>query len=298
MDTNNTISIVVASDNQYTVLTAALLKSIEVNHKSNEHINFTIIDDGISAANKKKLENSINKNIITLNWIKASKLIPDNIKIPSDQSTLPYTAYLRLFAPYAVESDCQKLIYMDVDMLMYDDVSNLYHIDLENNIIGAVQDYQFVVSSPYAIKNYKELSMLPDAMYFNSGLLVIDTQKWIEADISKKVIDCMNENLAHVLYADQYGLNVVLHKDWKQIDLLWNCSDYFEIPSNPSLVHFLNIKPIFKSCPSLQRNKDEFYRILSLTEFKDFKPKSDYHRLFKKGFTKAKKMVHNLFVNS
>lgn len=138
--------------------------------------------------------------------------------------------------------------------------------------------------------------MLPDAMYFNGGLLLIDTQKWIEADISKKVIDCMNENIAHVQYADQYGLNVILHKDWKQIDLLWNCSDYFEKPSNPSLVHFLNIKPIFKSCPSLQRNKDEFYRILNLTEFKNFKPKSDYHRLFKKGFTKAKKMMYNMIV--
>ncbi|RYE14188.1 MAG: glycosyltransferase family 8 protein [Rickettsiales bacterium] len=294
MISDRIITIVVASDNQYAVLTAALLKSIEINHKTPEHINFIIIDDGISNSNKKKLEQSINNSIITLKWIKADNLIPANIKIPADQSTLPYTTYLRLFTPYAVDQECKKLIYMDVDMLMFDDVSNLYNIDLGNKIIGAVQDYQFVVSSPTAIKNYQALGMLPDAMYFNGGMLLIDTQKWREADISKKVIDCMNENLEHVLYADQYGLNVVLHKNWKQIDLLWNCSDYFEEPSNPSLVHFLNIKPIFKSCPSLQRNKDEFFRVLSLTAFKNFKPKSDYHRLFKKGFTKAKKVVHNL----
>ncbi|RYE24997.1 MAG: hypothetical protein EOP45_05255 [Sphingobacteriaceae bacterium] len=121
---NTSISIVVASDNQYAVLTAALLKSIEINHKSGEHIDFTIIDDGISSINRNKLKTSVNTNKITLNWVKSAELIPNNIKIPSDQSTLPYTTYLRLFAPYAVKKSCKKLIYMDVDMLMYDDVAN------------------------------------------------------------------------------------------------------------------------------------------------------------------------------
>lgn len=296
MNSKEKISIVVASDNQYAVLTAALIKSIEVNHKSGELISFTIIDDGISKTNKEKLKNSINSDITSLHFIKSTSIIPPNVKIPIDQSTYPVTAYLRLFAPYAA-SDCNKIIYMDVDMLMYDDISNLHNINIGNNIIGAVQDYQGIFSSPYAIKNYKELGFSPEAKYFNSGLLVINPKKWIEEDIANKVIKCMVDNEGYYNYPDQYGFNVVLYNQWYEIDRLWNCSDYFEIPSNPSLVHFLNIKPIFKSCPSLKRHINEFYRLLSFTAFKDFKPKNDYHRLLKKGFTKFKKVVHKNVIN-
>lgn len=46
------ISIVVASDNHYAVMIAALIKSVEINHISNELLSFTIIDDGISKTNK------------------------------------------------------------------------------------------------------------------------------------------------------------------------------------------------------------------------------------------------------
>lgn len=289
------ISIVVASDNQYAVLTAALIKSIEINHKSKELLSFTIIDDGISKNNKEKLQKSINTVTTTINFVKSKDVMPETAVIPNDLSTYPITAYLRLFAPYAVGLDCEKFIYMDVDMLMYDDVSKLYNIDINDNIIGAVQDYQLVVSSPYAIKNYKELGIPPETKYFNSGLLLINSKKWIDADIANKVINCMNDNKGYYDYPDQYGFNVVLQNQWYEIDLVWNCSDYFETPSNPSLVHFLNIKPIFKSCPSLKRHRDEFDRVLNLTAFKDFSPMSDYHRLFKKGFTKAKKIILNTF---
>lgn len=290
MNIDNTIHIVLASDNHYVILVAVLIKSIEINHKSSEKLAFTIMDDGISDYNKNKLQNTINPKTTNLNWVDAKTVIPLDVKIPQDNSTLPYTTYLRLFSPYVVDN-CKKIIYMDVDMIAYDDISNLYNIDIGENIIAAVQDYQGVVSSPNAIKNYKELGLDPETKYFNAGLLLINTEKWIENNIAKKAIECMNNNINHVLFADQYGLNVILHNKWQQISLLWNCSDYFEIPSNPSIVHFLNIKPIFKSCPSLQRHKDEFYRMLSLTPFKNFKPKSDYHRLFKKGFTKVKKIL-------
>lgn len=295
MDNKEKIFVVVACDNQYAVLTAALFKSIEINHKTDELLFFTVINDGISKTNQEKLKQSINTSITHLNFVTPKDIIPLNVKIPLDQSTYPITAYLRLFAPFAVKQNCNKIIYMDVDMLMYDDISNLNNIDLGENIVGAVQDYQFVVSSPYAIKNYKQLGIPAEAKYFNSGLLVINPQKWIEEDIANKVIKCMIDNKGFYDYPDQYGFNVVLYRRWHEINLRWNCSDYFDEVPNPGLVHFLNIKPIFKSCPSIKKHKDEFYRVLGLTEFKDFKPKSDYHRLFKKGFTKAKKMAQNFF---
>lgn len=295
MNAKEKISIVVASDNHYAVLIAALIKSIEVNHKSDELISFTIIDDGISNKNKEKLKKSIDPKITTLHWKKSSDVIPPEINIPVDQTTLPITTYLRLFAPYAAGLDCEKVIYMDVDMILYEDISKLYHTDIGNNTLGAVQDYMETFA-PRGIPNYKELDIPPKTKYFNAGLLLINSKKWLEADVANRVINCMNDNKQHVLYADQYGLNIILRNQWYELDRVWNRSDSFDYLPNPSLVHFLDIKPIFKSCFALQKNKDEFFRLLSLTAYKNFKPKSDYQRLFKKGFTKAKKIVQNKLI--
>lgn len=293
MISSEKITIVVTIDNKYVVLTAVLFKSIELNHKSNELISFIIVDDGISEVNKKKLVKSIDPVMSTLSFVKSSEVKPPDVKIPVDQTMMPLITYLRLFSPYAVDSSCEKLIYMDVDMIAYDDISKVYNIDLGDKVFGAVQDYQLVVNSPTAIKNFKELGIPAETKYFNAGLLLINREKWIEEHVATKVIQCMNDNKEHVLFADQYGLNVTMHNKWKEIDRVWNRSDLFDYLPEPSLVHFLDIKPIYKSCFSLQKHKDEFFRILSLTEFKDFKPKSNYQRLFKKGFIKAKKIAQS-----
>lgn len=293
MNSSKMITIVVTIDNKYVVLTAALLKSIELNHKSNELISFVIVDDGITEENKKKLLKSVDPNIIMVSFVKSSEVKPLDVKIPVDQTMMPLITYLRLFSPYAVGAECEKLIYMDVDMILYDDISKVYNIDLEDKVFAAVQDYQLVVNSPTAIKNFKELGIPAETKYFNAGLLLINRKKWIEEDVATKVIKCMNDNKEHVLYSDQYGLNVIMHNKWKEIDRVWNRSDLFDYLPKPSLVHFLDIKPIYKSCFSLQKHKDEFYRVLSLTEFRDFKPESNYYRLFKKGFIKAKKIAQS-----
>jgi len=51
------ITIVVASDDNYLVLLAALINSIETNLKPGVAINLWIIEDQISASNKEKLQN-------------------------------------------------------------------------------------------------------------------------------------------------------------------------------------------------------------------------------------------------
>lgn len=96
---NDKITIVVASDNHYAILIAALLKSIEINHKTPEHIDFYIIDDGISHESIRKINSIPDPSKITLNWRKREDIVPKEIVIPADTSAFPITAYMRLFAP-------------------------------------------------------------------------------------------------------------------------------------------------------------------------------------------------------
>ncbi|TXK52124.1 glycosyltransferase family 8 protein, partial [Pontibacter qinzhouensis] len=233
---------------------------------------------------------SINPQVTSLNWVLSQNVIPATTKLPVDHTAFPLTAYMRLFAPFLIPASESKVIYMDVDMIVLEDISKLWHTDIGNNIFAAVQDHQKVVSCEWGgIPNYKALGIPADTKYFNSGLLLINTKKWIEAGISNKVIRCMNDNMAHVNYADQYGLNVAMYNQWFELDSNWNCFAAFDYET-PYIIHFLDIKPIFKSYNSKKSYQEEFFKYLNMTAWSGFKPISNYKRLYRKIQNKAKKI--------
>ena len=290
MEKHNQIVLVAATDNFYAILLAALLKSIEVNHISGEPIAFYIIDDGISEKNKQMLIGSVSSEMFTLYWLKTKDVVPKDVKIPTDKSAFPITTYLRLFAPYVIPASATKMIYLDVDMILMKDISELWKIDLQGHLFAAAQDLCEIVGSDWGgIPNYKALGIDPASKYFNAGLLMLDPIQWRAKDVSNKVIKAINDNMDSVNFADQYGLNVVLHNQWLELDRRWNTFSILDV-KDPFLVHFLDIKPIFKSYNTNRTYYDAFYRYLRLTPFKSFKPVSDYKRLLRKGIIKLGKI--------
>lgn len=290
---NNNISIVVASDNHYAILIAALLKSIERNHTSEEHIDFYIIDDGISKKNKNKIEKSVSTDALTVIWFEKKSIIPEGVSIPVDKSAFPLTTYLRLFAPYALSSDVEKLIYLDVDTIVMKDISLLWNTDLEGCTIGAVLDVGKTVDCAWGgIPNYKELGLLASTKYFNAGIMLIDVTKWREEDISNRVLDTLRSYAEHVVLVDQYGLNVVFANKWKELNPKWNWfATFYE--QDPYIIHYLDIKPTFKSYRSQEKFKDIFYHYLNQTEWAGFKPISGNYRVLRKFSNKIKKQILN-----
>ncbi|MBE9463129.1 glycosyltransferase family 8 protein [Dyadobacter subterraneus] len=291
MNRENTINIVMASDNHYAILLGALIKSIEVNHKTSEKINLYVIDDGISKDNQEKIRASASPEIVSIFWFKTSNVIPENIKIPVDKSAFPITTYLRLFAPYILPAGTERYIYLDVDMIVLSDISDLWKTDLNNNLIAAVQDLSETAGSPWGgIPNYKELGIAPEAKYFNAGMMIVDVVQWLKEDITNKVIQCLHDNLESVNFADQYGLNVILVNRWQALDPRWNSFSILDT-KDPFLIHYLDIKPIFRSYKSIPRYQDEFYKYLRLTPWKNHKPIPDYVRMSRKAINKVRKIM-------
>ena len=288
---NNCISILVASDNFYAILIAALLKSIDVNHQSEEHINFYIIDDGISPKFKQQLESIVDPTRITIKWIDGKHIIPEGVTIPSETSAFPLTAYMRVFAANAVDDDIEKLIYLDVDTLVQVDIAELWNIDLGKFDIAAVQDPGKTVACEWGgIPNYKDLGLSADTKYFNSGVLILNPKKWREENIAAQVVDTLVKYREHVKLPDQYALNVIFVNKWLELDPKWNWFAFQE-GHEPYIIHFLDIKPIFKSYHSQESFRVEFYRYLSMTPWKNYKPQSDYKRIARKIFNKLKKTI-------
>lgn len=265
------ISILLVCDDYYAILLCAFLKSIEINHRSEEIIDAYIVDDNISKKNHQKITTSLTSPKLKLHWILMKDAIPKDMNLPFINNAYPLNILVRLLIPYFIPANIEKIIYFDVDMIMLDDISNLWNIDIKENIIGAVSDTigPNVKTIGNGIGNYVELGLDGNQKYFNSGLQVIDTKKWIDAEITKRTMDAIANNKKYASLSDQYGLNVALIGQWYELDAKWSC---FSVNTSikPSLIHYFHRKPIFKAYA--YSYKEEFYYYLNQTEWKNFKP--------------------------
>lgn len=292
----NEICIVIVCDNHFVTMLAALLKSIEINCTSTNSITIFIVDDKINAQNKQKLQSNFKTNKLNLIWLDMYSILPKDVKLPLDSSTFPLNIYIRLFIPYFIPEQIKKVLYLDVDTIVLRDLSHLWEINLNNNIIGAVVDRSGVVSSPWGgIKNYKELGLAPDTKYLNAGIFLINTVLWRNEKVTERVMKCITDNIKDTTFPDQYGLNVVLANRWLELNPKWNC---YSISSekDPYIIHFIGRKPIYKTYDSNEDYKKLFFHYLSLTPWKDYKPVSENKRLIKKLYNLTRKKIKKLFV--
>lgn len=264
----NAINIICASDNNYAVMLCAMLKSIEINHLTDEFISIYIIDNGIDKQNRDNIQRSIRSNKVELIW---KNITDDNsgILTTNNKNIDLKRHYSRLLMPYILP-EIEKVIYLDCDLLILDDLAELWKLNLDGFPIAAVQDNGLGrIGDGWQIPNYRELGLNPDSKYFNSGVLIIDLKKWRQENFSEQIIKCTEENIEHVVKWDQYGFNVIFQGRWKELKHEWNFFQYSSF--KPKIVHFpmTKAKPIY---PAYKGNySDEFFNYLDKTEWKNWR---------------------------
>jgi len=274
---------------------AVLIKSIEINHLSNGIIHIHIVDDGIHATNKLKIVNSIDQKNIKITWLPIKEVIPKGVALPLDASSFPLNVYVRLFIPYFVPKTYSRAIYLDVDMVVKKDISLLWNTAINGKIIAGVVDRLNIVGGAWGgITNYLELGLAPDTKYFNSGLLIMDLEKWRKTELSLEILACISKHQQFANFPDQYGLNVIFANQWFELDQRWNTYATSN-EENPYIIHFIGRKPIYSSYENNEDYKNEFFHYFNLTKWADFKQKKEYNRLFFKLLNRSQKSIKKLF---
>jgi lipopolysaccharide biosynthesis glycosyltransferase len=290
------ISIVLACDNHYFIMLGGLLKSIEINHKSGELLDIYIVDDNTSYDNKIKLKTSLDQDMFQIHWIDKKDAIPDGFVLPVINNTYPLNTYYRILIPFFLPEGIQKVLYMDVDMIVEEEISKLWNIDISDFIIGAVPDSntRFIGNTERGaegIVNYRELGLNPNTKYFNAGLLLINVAKWIEYNVTERVFSIIKQNSRYAGMGDQYGLNVVLSDRFLEIDSLWNCLANSSEPS-PRIIHFIHRKPFYKSYSYNKAYQNIFYKYISKTKWNNSPPVGETTRYLKKIDNVLKKIIY------
>ena len=258
-----------AADENYVRPLAVTLHSAASSLKNDNHLNVLLMDGGISESSWQGLKESLFDLPISIHVIR-----PDREDV-SDLGTshhITHAAYFRLLAARLLPDSIDKLIYLDADVLVRHDLTELWNYDVEDNyclaaidiacpFVDAKQaDVKYKKSLPYLaaispIRNWRELGLDGSAPYFNSGVMVINLKRWREEQIENQLLACLRDNPEYVWCWDQYALNVVFAGQWKALPGKWNqgvhvfeypdesCSpiapkEFLEMRNDPALIHF------------------------------------------------------------
>jgi FkbM family methyltransferase len=242
------VTIVFSSNDYFALLLGVALCSIFENKKGNYSIHIYVIDAGISGKNKERLAVLEKRYGFKINY-----LVPDEkqfASIPVNKPAkgsfyLPIAAYYRLAIANMLPPTCRKLLYLDVDLVIRGDIAELFNIDLEGKTMGAIADCFPAKRMEHLRSMCKSVGIphLPsDAFYFNSGVLLIDFDRWRELNIEEKLFTFISEHWGKFPYHDQDTLDVVLLGDCKELSAKYNFLTEIadeQTERDPLIVHFV-----------------------------------------------------------
>lgn len=213
---DNNIVLVVACDDNFAQHAAITLMSAYESTKDNKIIRSVILDGGISETKKQKIIDTMKKYDADITFI---KMDADIFKKMYTSHQYSVATYYRLSLPYLLEN-VSKCIYVDCDLLFYDDIKKLWDVDLNGHPLGAIEDIGLTTSKKGLIEKQKDIGLKRDSLYFNAGVIIMDLEQWRKNNYSEKAIElALNNNFkSH----DQDVLNKIFMDNWEQIDFRWN----------------------------------------------------------------------------
>lgn len=220
--------------------------------KNNDGVifNFNIVTSGINEGDIKNInEVDLKGSVISVHLINNS--IFDGYQ---EKENLPISMYYRLLIPHVLLDYTDKILYVDADTLCLNSISELFSFNFGSNIIAAVED------SGSAADNARDKSICNNG-YFNSGVMLINTKKWVTENIVSKFNEMIFSD--NYQYPDQDVLNIILSGNVMYLDGKYNT---FFSSGNASLdytviVHFVGSpKPWVSWCENNQLYLD-YYNI-------------------------------------
>ena len=230
------IPIIFSVNDTYLPFLDVSLRSLIDNASKDYKYRIFILNTGLNQDKANKLKELEDDNF-SINFMDISAHIANIYNQLKDVFYFSLAAYYRLFAG-SLFPQYSKILYLDCDTVILGDISQLYNIDLGDNILGGILDYA-VRSTPEFQKYVKEaVSVAPDK-YINSGILVINLEKFRENKIEEKFINLIQNYNFEVVDPDQAYLNFLCKDKIKYLPNGWNKTAAAKIlEGNLNIVHY------------------------------------------------------------
>lgn len=163
-------------------------------------------------------QGDLQKNVATVLPIKVNDFISS---LPQNARLKQYT-YWRIPAIATLAEQFDRVLYLDTDMLITGaNLRRLLDLDLAKAPIAAVRDVHQSVRPHRVAREFLALE-LPNAPYFNAGMLLIDGPAFVRDDRVAQIEQIARTHPYALTAHDQSLLNIAFHNNWLELSPVWN----------------------------------------------------------------------------
>lgn len=284
-----TIPMFFSFDNNYVAQAGVTFESLLANAKQGVFYELNVLHTKISEASQKRLIKLVTKHKnATLNFIDVSKFnfefSDKNFALQYGGATFTVDTLYRCIPDLIPEFDkYEKIIYSDVDIVIVDDISELYDVDLEEKYLAGVKAPQFLHNE------FLHVDKKLIGNYFAGGLWVMNLAKIRKDNLGQKILKLIKNPPYRFIWNDQDVMNLACDlkvayipyiyisiPDWLPLlekmnfkDEYYPNNELYEAMYNPKIIHYAGIKPWGKH---EAKKADLWFKWLDKTEFKkDFR---------------------------
>lgn len=263
-----TIPIFFTINDAYVPLLGVALASMKENASKEYLYKIYVIHEEVTKENQERIR-ALEQDDFWIEFVSMKQslaMITDRTenKLRCDYFTL--TIYFRLFIP-EMFPQFDKAIYIDSDVVVPGDISELYEIDLGDDYIGACPDHSVANVAPLA--NYMEHAIGIDRNhYVNSGVLLMNLKKLREKKLGEHFLRLLTTYHFDCLAPDQDYLNAMCYGHICYLEECWDVmpNKMVKVPyQNSKLIHYnLFDKPW---CYEGILYEEDFWKYARETEF-------------------------------
>lgn len=210
------MNILFACDNNYAkYLSVTILSILTSRDKCNENytIHFYILSLDIDHTSVNYITSLLENRNAEIYFIEIHDA--DFKQFPIHIDYLSKATYARLKSAQYLPPHLEKVLYLDIDILVNHSLLDLWNTDISLHSLAACED-PFIEYSTY--KN--SLSLNPKHTYFNAGVLLINLNKWRTLDLFNLALSAVKNKT--LIYQDQDILNILFENDVFYLDARYN----------------------------------------------------------------------------
>ena len=158
----------------------------------------------------------------------------------SDLGRFGMGTLIRLTLDRYIDATYERILYLDADVLVAEDLAPLIAADLTSHTLGAVQDIGIITAVRQKVAKHRaELGLADKEPYFNAGVLLFDWQAALQRDALGRA-RAMLASRERWGALDQDALNMALRGEWLALDYKWNVTALIQHNSDirPAIFHF------------------------------------------------------------
>jgi lipopolysaccharide biosynthesis glycosyltransferase len=138
----------------------------------------------------------------------------------------PPEAAMPLLLGELLPGDLERVLFLDADLLVLEDPTELLQLDLGGRALGAAVDGAIALcSGPRGVRAWREHGIPAFAPYFNAGVMTISLREWRDRDVGARALRNLSSGgPTGGGFLHQEALNAVAWDDWHELVRAGTCS--------------------------------------------------------------------------